>query len=293
MKTFGSSKPAAPQNNAAPAWGAPQQTQQPAAPTPSRPAMPAMGGGLPPANPNIDTSGPAGGPYREKRKKDDEWEDAPLPVGEHEFDANVSDVTWWRDGVSVTLRVNAWDPKAGNNGLPINYIRRDGVRDTHHNRPIKWENFFASPAANEKAYAFRRRDLVQAYTDCGWPEDQWPKDAKGNPAPPWHLFFVHQAPDGTAVPVMLRVKVRAYDDKNGVRRVSVVSVHHLQGPVQAPMPFRIPPALAEFHRWKVAKRDSFTVPARNGMPSYNVDYVAPDNNSIALGHLGMRHYKEI
>ena len=292
MKTFGNSKPAAPQNNAAPAWGAPQQPQQqPAAQTPSRPAMPAMGGGLPPANPNIDTSQRGGGNFRTKRTREDEWDDAPLKLGESEFDAVVSDITWWRDGVSVKFSVHAWDREGGH---PSNYTRSDGVTDTHHGRPIKWENFFAlDPSAYEKAYAFWRRDLVQAYTDCGWPEDQWPKDAKNNPAPPWHLFFVHQAPDGTAVPVMLRVKVRAYDDKNGNRRVSVVSVRHLQGPVQAPMPFRIPPALAEYHRWKVAKRDSFTVPARNGMPSYNVDYVAPDNNSIALGHLSMRHYKEI
>lgn len=294
MKKFGagtsSSNNQAPANTgaqqpAASGWGAPQR-----APAQQPPAMPAMRG-LPPANPAIDTSGSGGGAYREKRKRDDEWDDAPLKLGDSEFDVVVSDVTWWYSGATITFRVHAWDRDAGH---PVNYIRPDGVRDTHHGRPIKWEQFFGlNPTTYEKAYAFWRRDIVQAYEDCGWPEDRWPKDGNGSSAPPWHLFFIHDAPDGARLPIMLRVRVNVYEDKQGKRRVSVKSVRPLAGPVQAPLPFRVPPVLAEYHRWKVAKRDCFTVPGRGDMPSYNVDFVAPDNEQFALGHLGMCHYKEI
>jgi hypothetical protein len=253
--------------------------------------MPAMGRGLPPANPAIDTSNRGGGNFAPRRKTDADWDDYPLSLGDHEFNVVVCDITWWAGGPTVTFRVQQWDQAGGH---PINHTRRDGVIDTHHNRPIKWENFFAlDPSANEKAYAFFRRGLVEAYASCGWPESAWPKDAVGNPAPPWHLFFVHRAPDGTAVPIVLRIKVRAYDDKNGRRRVAVDSLSPLPGPVQAPLPFRVPPAVADFHRWKVAKRDTFTVPARGDMPSYNIEFVAPDNDSIPLGHLGMAHYKDL
>ncbi len=271
MQKFGGGKPT--HQSPTPQPVAPQRQANPS----QQHRPPAFGPGLAPADPSVDTSSGGGGGGYEKRD-DAYWEAHPLSPGKdgatYTFASYVSKIVWWNNGgVTVTCKVSDWD--------------RDANRPReHHGRPIDWRQTASDKQrASDKAYAFWRADLVGAYTAGGWPEESWPKNGE-HPAPPWHLFFVHQAADGLMVPIMFGMEVRVTPPRsgNGVF-VNVKKVVPVPGPVQAPMPYEVPPGLAELHRWKVAEHRTF---GASNTPSAKLD-----KDQIPMAHLGMRTWKDL
>lgn len=242
-RTLGSRGPAAPASQ--------QQTNT--APQPPRgsstPAPSQARGGLPPLPSNWTPPSPGG----LTKRTDKEWDADPLAAGEHEFDAYVSKIVAWNaGGVTVTFRVSQWDREANRSG-------------PQHGRPIRFDQqprravldaYLSDPNDEQaaKKYAYWRHDIVTAYTASGYPEDQWQRDAVG-PVPPWDRFFVIAA-GGLSVPVMFRLKVRAWrgTTASGVDVKSMSMIKTSDGrPFQAPLPREVPPGLATLHRWTVVE----------------------------------------
>lgn len=247
---------------------------------------PSIGGaGLPPPPPDVDTSereGDGGGGY--VKKDDAYWADHPLRAGTYEFFAYVSKVIWWGpDGVAVTFRVVDWDNATGRSR-------------EHHGRPIRWdqsmraemlERYASGDEKAKKAFAFWRRDIVGAYTACGFPEDVWEKKPDGSVVPPWHLFFVHGCPDGTRVPIMLQIKVVVQPQRE--KFPNVRSIIRVNGPLQAPLPYDVHPPLAEFHAWRVKETRTINVPSKG----YSTEVAVLDKDQFVMGHCGLATYKDL
>lgn len=205
----------------------------------------------------------------------------------------VSKIIWWgTDGPRVTFKVTDWD--------------RDANRPReHHGRPIRWDQqkdaemmarFVSGDEKAKKAFAFFRKDIVGAYTACGWPEEKWPRGDDGNPAPPWHLFFVHSCADGTRVPILLSVTVAVQPMREKFPTVKAVSV--VPGPIQAPLPYDLPPEAAAFYGWKISDRRTIECRERVTKNGYrydamSVDVVVVDKFAVPMPHLGMRTYRDL
>jgi len=278
-----------------------QNYQQPPASPPQRAhggaaqaGGPARGGrGLPP--PPTGWTPPAhgdGGGFT--RRTDKEWdEDHPLRDGEHELDAYVTKVVAWNaGGVTVTFRVSQWDRDANRSG-------------PHHGRPLRFDQQprrslaerLRDPADEKAArqYGNWRHDIVTAYTDCGFPEESWQRDDVG-PVPPWDRFFVQQV-GGLVIPVMLRVKVRAWSMKSETRYVHDRAFHGLDvksitvvrdgggRPFQAMLPREVPPGVAQMHRWRVAEERTIG----DGLATVAV----LDKESVPFPHNNLPTYKDL
>jgi hypothetical protein len=226
------------------------------------------------------------------KKTDKEWEADPLRDGDHEFDCYVAKiVAWTSGGVTVTLRVNQWDNSANRS-------------EPQHGRPLKWdqqprkrvlEDYLANPGDEKaaKRYGNWRHDIVSAYRDAGYPEDQWPKDQDGNPVPPWDRFFAVNS-GGVFVPVMFTVKVRAWSMRgdnfatpfHGLDVKSIVMIKTDEGrPFQAPLPYEVPPAVAAALRWTVAETRT--------IGDNLATTVVVDRNSVGFPHNNLPTYKDL
>ena len=240
----------APQSQPAPAM---QPAHRYAAPAPTGAAAPPARGrsGLPPAP--TGWTPPAGGGGGFTRKTDRDWDADPLPAGEHEFDAYVGKVVAWNSGgTTLTWRVNQWDNAANRSGpqhgRPLRFDQQP--------RPAVLDAYLANPDDEDarKRYGYWRHDIVTAYDDAGFPEETWTSDEAG-PVPPWDRFFVVTA-GGLSVPVMFRVKVRAWrgNTASGADIKSMRMIKTADGrPFQAPLPREVPPGVAQMHRWRVAE----------------------------------------
>ena len=237
--------------------------------------------GLPPADPSVDTSGGGGG-Y--EKRDDSYWDAHPFASREEPYvlTCYVSKIMLWASGEPVVhFKAMDWDKDANRPGA-------------HHQRPVpdRWgwkQTPSPKQVENPKAYAYWRRDIVKCYASCGYPEADWPTDEAGSPVPPWFRFFVHQGPDGLFVPIMfnVHVKVEAARATHGVF-ANVRDVVPLPGPVQAPMPWEVPPLIAHSCKWNIAEER--TIAGKDG----SVTHIAVvDKNTIPLGHLGMRTWKDL
>ncbi|HEY8377465.1 MAG TPA: hypothetical protein VIK91_13310, partial [Nannocystis sp.] len=209
------------------------------------------------------------------------WDANPLTAGSYTFHAYVSKIVWWSDnGIGVTLRVVDWD-------------RDENRPRKHHGRDIGWSQ---TPGNRQGgAYNMWRAELVGAYAAGGWPEESWPKDEAGNPAPPWHNFWTWKTADGLVVPLMLTIRVTVTPPSSkGSGFTNVKSVALLSGdpnnfrPYQAPMPFELPQPIAEYHGWPFGEPRSFMTGSGNGA---TVVPIAKD--AVPLGHCGMLTYKDL
>lgn len=273
---------------------APVEAQSQALAAQSAQTSASRGGGLPPPPTGWSAPSPGAG---FKKRTDAEWDDYPLKDGEHTFDAYVSKIIAWSSGgVTVTLRVTQWDNNAGPSG-------RSGP---DHGRPLRFDQqprkkvldeYRANPN-DQKAvdrYCNWRHDLVSTYVACGFPEDSWERDADGNVVPPWDRFFVRQHAGGV-VPVVLSVRVRAWSMRDNTGRYATPfhgldfkSMHVLETqqktPFQAPLPYEVPVALANQHRWGVAETKAI---------GDNLAVVAVlDRNTLSMPHGNLPTYKDL
>src|SRR5574338_141095 len=271
MKTFGgSNRSATPPAGQAPT-PAPATNHTPPAKPPASTGR-ALGGGRPPPDPNAGEGG--------FEKRDDAYWDAhPLKPGPHEFDCYVSKIVWWANGgITVTFRVTDWDHAANR-------------PNEHHGRQFAWEQGHGKRTG--AAYNAWRAEIVGAYAAGDWPEEKWPKADNGNPAPPWHLFWIHQCSDGLVVPTCLRVQVNKTpptERGNGfvnVKRVAPLRTGDGQ-PFQAPMPFELPRDVAELHGWRVG--DARSIVKDDVVIATTVKV---DKDAVPLGHLGLPTYKDL
>lgn len=291
-KKGGSTPPTSTANNA------PAASQQ-AAPAPARPAQqqaqraPSFGGrGLPPAPPEVDTSRRSGN----FEKRDDEyWAAHPLEPGEHTFRVCYVNkiIAWAGGGVDVFCKVSDWNAF-------------DNQPNEHHGRPLRWsqqphprvidEMYSSDPevsAAGRKKYGYWRGDIVRTYTGLGLPDTAWAQDADGNVEVPWPFFFVRQV--GTLhVPICFSLTVVAtVPTKTRGSFVNIVDGAQLTdakaGWVQAPLPYEVPPILAEQHRWGIADRKWIGRPEKGPQ----TEIAVLDRNTVPVPHAGLTTWKDL
>jgi hypothetical protein len=298
MQTFGKPKtggPAAqqPAANAPKTFGGgaqaatpPRPQQAPAASSQRASATSpfATAGGLPPAT----YEGEVGSGNFEKRD-DDYWQAHPLSPGDYTFAAYVRKAIMWGSGeVSVTFQAQDWDKDANRPG-------------PHHMRPVPdkygWKQTIPPNVATDSPrYKRWRSELVGAYTAGGWPEDSWEVDpTTQGPVPPWYRFFVHEAADGSHVPIMLAVvcNVPPPNREKGsglftnVKKVVPVVINGAF--VQAPMPWEVTPDLAAYHKWKHGEVKQIV----SNKDSSVTQLVPLDKDQFAVGYLGMTSWKDL
>ncbi len=190
----------------------------------------------------------------------------PLPSGHHDLFVYVDGIVRWHFGTVVELKV--WAP-----GKPYCFTKVDWNQTPSANTA-------ADP--NSPGMRWFRKRLVDAYSAGGWTEDTWSKSAQDPKAivPPYYKFFVQQVRDGSWLPVLLSASIEVGKYTN------VLSIAQVAGPVQSPMPRRVPEFIAEAYRWPY-QQDEFTA-------SGNVIRVAKLNkDTFAPGHLGLRNYKDL
>lgn len=285
----GSTPPANSQHQQAPA------ATQPRAAQPQSQRAPSLGGrGLPPAPPEVDTSQRRGGGGFEKRD-DDYWRAHPLRPGERAFAVCYVNkiIAWASGGVNVYARVSDWDANENRPG-------------EHHGRPIDWAQNphprvlermnSADPeeqAGGRKAYGYWRADLVRTYTGMGLPDTAWSQDAEGNVEVPWYLFFVRQV-GSLVVPVCFGLTVTVTPPNKG--RSSFTNIvdgsmvtDSKGGWVQAPLPYEVPPILADQHRWAIAER-KWIGKIENGPQT---EIAVLDRNTVPVPHAGLTTWKDL
>jgi hypothetical protein len=251
------------------------QAQRPAAPPAGPSPSRGFGGGIPPHDPNAkDTGG-------DFEKRDAAyWESHPIAPGSYTFDCYVSKIVWWADGgISVMLRVTQWDRAANRPG-------------EHHQREFRWDQ---TPGKRTGSALNRWRDeLIRAYQGCGYPDEHaWPKDGD-KPCPPWHEFFVYEAPDGRHVPIVLTVRLSVTPPSErgsgftNIKSVSPIAMKGQHDRVQAPLPYEVPADIATFHNWRHGDPKHI---AKDGRHLATV--VPIDKDCVPLGHLGMSTYKDL
>lgn len=277
----------------------PAASQQ-AAPAPSRPASqqaqraPSFGGrGLPPAPPEVDTSRRGGGGGSFEKRNDEYWLKHPLKPGEHTFRVCYVNkvIAWAGGGVDAFCKVSDWGAEGPNE---------------HHGRPLRWsqqphprvieEMHSDDPEVSKKGrekYGYWRGDLVRTYTGLGLPDTAWAEDSDGNVEVPWPFFFVR--PVGNLhVPICFSLTVVAtVPTKTRSSFVNIVDGAQLtdskSGWVQAPLPYEVPPILAEQHRWGIAER-KWIGKLENGPQT---EIAVLDRNAVPVPHAGLTTWKDL
>lgn len=210
----------------------------------------------------------------------------PLRAGNYTFLCCVEQITHWDSGPSIVFRVRVGDD-AG--------------------RELKWDQ--TPPHNKNLKQGFIdgwKRTLFGAYASGGWtaepnPSTGWPGWAinkVGSLVPPYADFFVVNIND-VSVPIMLAVKVQVQARTDHATRSTydpkIISVrkHLVDGAlVQAPLPRKVTPWIAEMHRWRGERADITVKPSerRAGcvIPSVKVVY-----DQIERGFGGLLTLKDI
>lgn len=190
-----------------------------------------------------------------------------LPAGRHEgLLVYVDGIVRWHFGTVVSLKV--WAP-----GKPFCFTE------------IGWNQTPPSSVAadpNSPGMRFFRKRLVDAYTAGGWPEETWTKSAQDPKAivPPYYRFFVQQVRDGSWLPALLQADIEVGKYTN------ILAVRQVDGPVQAPMPRRVPEFIADAYRWPY-QPDEFTTSS-----GHRISVAKLNKDTFPTGHLGLRNYKD-
>lgn len=269
-----------------------RQAQQPAQQTAPVQRAGAPARGLPPSAPPAEDwdegrAGEGRGNFRKRPETEEEWREFPLAAGVHHLVAHVTEILeWGPDGAVVKFRCVDWP-------------QGQRFSNENHGRPLRWEQLPSERVTSDpNLYSYWRADLVRCYQGCGWPEEKWSKgqplpDGSGTIVPPYDVFFVHQVGQ-RSVPVMLRLTVEVWAGQERWPKFRKVAL--LEGPVQAPLPRRVTPAIADLHKWRVEKRTLISCPAsdRRGTPAFEVDVAVLDKDALAVPVVsGMRTWRDL
>lgn len=284
----GSTPPANSQHQQAPA------ATQPRAAQPQSQRAPSFGGrGLPPAPPEVDTSRKRGGGF--EKRDDGYWTDHPLKPGEHNFRIVYVNkvIAWAGGGVDVFCKASDWNAA-------------DNQPNEHHGRPLRWsqqphprvieEMYSSDPEVSKvgrQKYGYWRGDIVRTYTGLGLPDTAWAQDAEGNVEVPWPFFFVRQV-GSLHVPICFSLDVVVtVPTKTRSSFTNIVDGAQLTdakaGWVQAPLPYEVPPILAEQHRWAIAER-KWIGKIENGPQT---EIAVLDRNTVPVPHAGLTTWKDL
>jgi hypothetical protein len=206
-----------------------------------------------------------------------------LTAGTHKLLCCVEAITHWRPSEpTVMFRVRV-GPERG--------------------REIRWDQSpppYAAKDPDGNAAVYWRRALFGAYAAGGWPSEPdkatggqgWPRSQGGSYIPPYVDFFVVDV-DGVSVPVMLEVTVRVDSGYEKYTKVVAVRQHMVDGVlVQAPMPRKVTPWVAQRHRWEGEQQD-IVVKLSNAFPNGAVvPSVKVRFDQIPLGIGGLRGLKD-
>lgn len=247
------------------------QSQAPARPAPSRPAYPGEGG-----IGDVPTDDGGGGslPYANTFGN--------LTAGDHSFLVCVESITHWQDEPGAPLRPSL--------GLRVRVGPEAG-------REIGWDQ--TPPRNMSDAFTTRwKSTLLGAYHAGGWTYDpsadgSWPgwHRSNGSLVPPYADFFIEDV-DGVSVPIMLAATIRVDAGYEGRPKVIAVRRHLIDGSlVQAPVPQKVTPWIAERHRWSGERKD-ITVKANDKRPGYVVQSVKLKWDQIPRGVGGMLTLKD-
>lgn len=280
---------------------APARQQAPAAPGMRVPAF-ARGAALPPADPSVDTSRVGEDRQGFEKRDDTYWKAHPFAAGTYDLDVHCNKIVDWSVGrLTIGLQVTQWDRNDGPKGAP----------GPHHQRPIDWDHTrpdLLAKIANadhapeegcdcpgckgHRGLQYWRAEMIKAYLAAGYPEDTWPKSQDGHPMIPWWALLFHQCNDGVFVPVVLRATIAVQAGRQNWPTIRAIKriVTEDGKPFQAPMPYAVPPYLAEDMRWSVAEVKRWGTPdGFNG----TAEMAILDRNGVALGHAGLPTYKDL
>jgi len=204
----------------------------------------------------------------------------PWPSGRAVYLCSVNKIVTWPFGTMVTFRVE-FGPERGRT---FDWGQSE-PSNMDADKRVKWRsNFFG-------AYATGGWPL-EADAETGWPG--WEKNRAGVPVPPYDQMFVHAAPDGVLVPVVMKVDTWTGDKGGGDRGPTpfVNAVSHWvppghDAPIQAPMPYHLPVWLAEANRWQ------YTPDTAKGGKYGDLHVAKVDYKQIPFGHGGLKTMRDM
>lgn len=206
-----------------------------------------------------------------------------LRAGNYRFLCCVEQIAHWESGPQLSLRVRVGDD-AG--------------------REFKWDQspppYCYEGEKAEKSMLHWKRGIFGAYAAGGWTHDPnpatgwagWPRNASGNLVPPYVDFFVVEL-GGQVVPIMLMVTISVQAGYEKYPKILAVKQHLVDGSlVQAPMPRKVTPWIAERHRWEGTREDitikpSDKYPQGSVVPSVKIRY-----DQLPLGVGGLKTLKD-
>lgn len=203
-----------------------------------------------------------------------------LAEGRYTFLCCVEGINHWDKDPVIALRVRVGDDKG---------------------REFRWEQtppFYCRADPNGGAAVHWRRRLFEAYAAGGWTAQAdesrgWPGWARNGQSytPPYADFFVIEI-DGRAVPVLLAVTVQVDKGYEGRPKIIAVRHHEVDGSlVQAPLPRKLTPWIAERHRWSGVRKD-MTVKPTEKREGYVVPSTEPTWDQIPRGFGGLLTLKD-
>lgn len=200
----------------------------------------------------------------------------PWPSGNNSYLCSFNKIVQWPFGTIITLRVEVGPER----GRTFDWRQSERDTDDADKRARFRSNLFSAYAAGGWP--------LEADTDSGWPG--WEKNRNGVSVPPYDQAFVHRAPDGVLVPVIIKVDTWTGDKADSTPFVNAIRHYVPFGstlPVQAPMPYHVPKWLANVNQW-ASTPDIINT---NKYGPVNVEKV--DYKQIPFGHGGLKTMRDL
>lgn len=199
----------------------------------------------------------------------------PWPSGRSVYLCSVQKIVKWPFGTMVSFRVEV----GAERGRTFDWRQTEPANADNAAR-AKWRsNFFGAYAAGGWT--------LEPSTDGTWPG--WEKNRAEVPVPPYDQFFIHRAPDGVLVPVIIKVDTWTGDKADATPFVNAVSHWVPDGhtnPIQAPMPYHLPTWLAEANRWQYTPD---VIKTKAGA----IEVAKVDYKQIPFGHGGLKTLRDM
>lgn len=204
----------------------------------------------------------------------------PLEAGEYDFIVSVNKVVPWHFGTRLTLRVEHGNDRG---------------------RQLEWEQVPPEKLTSTEALAVWRSTLFAAYAAGGWPLEAnestgwpgWKRAPSGGNVPPYYLCCVTEAADLSHVPVLLSVHVSIRAGYEKFHRITAVRQHlDANGnPVQAPLPYGVPPWMAAMHKWAGVREDIVVKSGENAGKA--IPFTKLQFDQFKVGHCKMSTWRDL
>lgn len=200
----------------------------------------------------------------------------PWMSGTWNYLCSIQKIIRWPFGTMLTFRVEHGRER----GRTFDWGQNE-PQNADADKRARWRsNFFGAYAAGGWT--------LDADAESGWPG--WERNGAGIPVPPYDQMFVHRAPDGILVPVIMQVETWTGTQAGATPFINAVRHFVPDGermPVQAPMPYCVPAWLARANGW--ASTSAMHPGGKHGdIPIEKLDY-----KQIPFGHGGLKTMRDV